>query len=168
LGTFDVHRLQLGRRESDELTAFVSHVDLLLLNLLGGAGTDRIMIRVAAWLSFTSSLASSRATLALMCYQPPVTGADPVRRPGAGCLALHSIDKQIGQGVDDVAAPRAAQTAAVEQPCRRVTESRRNRSNALGEAFRSGGTGSSNPASSSAEMVWGRRRGNGTIVAVAN
>src|ERR1700738_3220862 len=88
-----------------------------------------------------------------MCYQPPVNGADPVRRPGAGCLALHSIDKQIGQGVDDVAAPRAAQTAAVEQPCRRVTESLRNQSNALGKAFRSGGTESSNPASSSSQSV---------------
>jgi len=30
------------------------------------------------------------------------------------------------------------------------------------------GTESSNPLPSSGEMVWGRRRGNGTIVAVAN
>ena len=32
----------------------------------------------------------------------------------------------------------------------------------------SGGTSGSNPIRSSGEMVWGRRRGNGTIVAVAN
>ena len=37
--------------------------------------------------------------------------------------------------------------------CRRVTEGRRNRSNALGKAFRSGGTESSNPASSSSQSV---------------
>jgi len=30
------------------------------------------------------------------------------------------------------------------------------------------GTGSSNPSPSSGEMVWGRRRGDGTIVAAAN
>src|SRR3984893_3609736 len=34
--------------------------------------------------------------------------------------------------------------------------------------FFSRGTGSSNPSPSSREMVWGRRRGNGTIVAEAN
>jgi hypothetical protein len=44
--------------------------------------------------------------------------------------------------------PRAARWG---QACRRVTEGRRNRSSALGKAFRSGVTVSSNPSSSSGE-----------------
>jgi len=42
------------------------------------------------------------------------------------------------------------------QACRRVTEGRRNRSSALGKTFRSGGTVSSNPSSSSGESSTNR------------
>ena len=64
------------------------------------------------------------------------------------------------------ASPRSRRLTSHCQGAR--NEGRRNRSSALGKAFRSGGTESSNPASSSGEMLWGRRRGDGTIVAASN
>ena len=79
-------------------------------------------------------------------------GSQAGAQRGASACVYFSLFGSGYAGLGDTALGYApASVARWGQACRRVTEGRRNRLSALGKAFRSGGTESSNPACSSEE-----------------